>query len=315
MKCEICHKNDAETAIEVNGDDGGRELYVCKRCAKKHKRESEACSFSEGDADETAMGRALPPGVSISMAGVIGPDGKMTSGGNMGEIPPQVLDMLDDFIKKVRGEEEESHKKSYEDWPVVDCNEFFPATMIVLGKVSLQASRFERKFEDLKKSLHEKNVELIDFTIDGIPECGHVYEIRHNNLSESELRSILKEVSGNELIASDTLIAHNFITLDDALCRALAVLKNCRLLTPGEFLDLATIVLFGLHMGYVSGISAGKILNCLMTLDLFETNGQNEDAIEQDEDEDGMIYEEAELADTVRSMFKGVKLNTNARRD
>ena len=34
MKCEICHKQDAEQAVVVKRDGKDRELYVCKACAK-----------------------------------------------------------------------------------------------------------------------------------------------------------------------------------------------------------------------------------------------------------------------------------------
>lgn len=38
MKCEICHENDARTAIHVMVDGREKELYVCRECAE---RESE----------------------------------------------------------------------------------------------------------------------------------------------------------------------------------------------------------------------------------------------------------------------------------
>ncbi len=37
MKCEICHKADAETAIVLKKDGEERELYVCKKCAAAAK--------------------------------------------------------------------------------------------------------------------------------------------------------------------------------------------------------------------------------------------------------------------------------------
>lgn len=39
MKCEICHKADAETVLKLKKKDGSvRELYVCKACAAAAKR-------------------------------------------------------------------------------------------------------------------------------------------------------------------------------------------------------------------------------------------------------------------------------------
>lgn len=33
MKCEICHKSEAETAVSVTRNGEARELYVCRKCA------------------------------------------------------------------------------------------------------------------------------------------------------------------------------------------------------------------------------------------------------------------------------------------
>lgn len=42
MKCEICHKADATTAITVKQNDSAKELYVCAACAAAHRRSSTA---------------------------------------------------------------------------------------------------------------------------------------------------------------------------------------------------------------------------------------------------------------------------------
>lgn len=33
MKCEICHRSEAETAVSTNENGVARELYVCRKCA------------------------------------------------------------------------------------------------------------------------------------------------------------------------------------------------------------------------------------------------------------------------------------------
>ncbi len=39
MKCEICHKAEAQTVLHRKKEDGGdEELYVCKECAEKAKK-------------------------------------------------------------------------------------------------------------------------------------------------------------------------------------------------------------------------------------------------------------------------------------
>ena len=61
MKCEICHKNEAVTAIPtiVNGVDD--ELYVCSDCARNEKLRSQKKS------QRTRKETLLPPGVSMSV--------------------------------------------------------------------------------------------------------------------------------------------------------------------------------------------------------------------------------------------------------
>ena len=41
MKCEMCHRAEAETAITEAVADGTQELYVCRACAKKAAQHSE----------------------------------------------------------------------------------------------------------------------------------------------------------------------------------------------------------------------------------------------------------------------------------
>ena len=314
MKCELCHKNNAETAIEVNGNDGARELYVCKQCAKSHKRERAAVSTLDDATDEISSGHSLPlpPGVSISMSGIIGPDGRMTTSGNAGDIPSQVLDMLDNFIKKIRRDEDGNPDKTeHEDWPLVDGFTYFPDELVLFGRVSLQALHLEGRIEELKKFLHEKNVELTGLTVDNIPECGHIYELRHNNLDQEELQSVLEEVLEKEMSARDVLLQDDQCILGDALCRAIAVLKNCRLLTPGEFLDLTTVVIFGLNLRYVSGIDELTIRERLLELECAEALELDGEA-EKDKDP---LEREIELADSTRAMFRHVKMNSKARKD
>ncbi len=38
MKCEICHKAEAQVPVTIKVDGGEKELYVCKACAEKANR-------------------------------------------------------------------------------------------------------------------------------------------------------------------------------------------------------------------------------------------------------------------------------------
>ena len=52
MKCEICHKGEAEVAIHKTEDGTERELYVCHACAAAEKAKAEKKSEKSGEAPE-----------------------------------------------------------------------------------------------------------------------------------------------------------------------------------------------------------------------------------------------------------------------
>ena len=53
MKCEICHKGEAEVAIHKTEDGAERELYVCHACAAAEKAKTEK---KPGKPDEAPEG-------------------------------------------------------------------------------------------------------------------------------------------------------------------------------------------------------------------------------------------------------------------
>ncbi len=57
MKCEICHKRDAETAIHKTVDGADRELYVCGECARA---EESAGRKDAGEGDGVKPPEGLP---------------------------------------------------------------------------------------------------------------------------------------------------------------------------------------------------------------------------------------------------------------
>lgn len=70
MKCEICHKNNAETVLHREEDGKKRELYVCRECAAKDSRTRTAAprgarprgkSGAKPDISVTISGPGNPP--------------------------------------------------------------------------------------------------------------------------------------------------------------------------------------------------------------------------------------------------------------
>ena len=66
MKCELCHKTDAQTAITRGEGDAAEELYVCNECAKAERQRRQKKSL------RTRKVSGLPPGVSMSITEISG---------------------------------------------------------------------------------------------------------------------------------------------------------------------------------------------------------------------------------------------------
>ena len=90
----------------------------------------------------------------------------------------------------------------------------------------------------------------------------------------------------------------------DALCRALAVMKNCRLLSPGECFDLLSPLRLAAKERMLDGITAAEIEKMLQETDL----SNSEDKLEQEERD----RVDAERADEMNRRFEDVVLNERA---
>ena len=83
MKCELCHKADAQTAITRGEGDAAEELYVCHACAKAERINRQKKS------QRTRKVTGLPPGMSMSITQISrSPDGEITEDSVDGENAP-----------------------------------------------------------------------------------------------------------------------------------------------------------------------------------------------------------------------------------
>jgi hypothetical protein len=90
----------------------------------------------------------------------------------------------------------------------------------------------------------------------------------------------------------------------DALCRALAILKNCRLLSPGELFDLLSPLRLAALEKMLDGIKFSEIEKIQNGVDL---TGE-EDRLEPQERD----RRDAERADEMNRRFEEVVLNERA---
>ena len=90
----------------------------------------------------------------------------------------------------------------------------------------------------------------------------------------------------------------------DSLCRALAVMKNCRLLSPGEFFDLLSPLRLAAREGMLDGMASDEIEKMLLSADLSGA----EDKLGQEERD----RVDADRADDMNRRFEDVVLNERA---
>ena len=90
----------------------------------------------------------------------------------------------------------------------------------------------------------------------------------------------------------------------DSLCRALAILKNCRLLSQGEYFDLLSPLRLAAKEKMLDGITFAEIERTMAKLDL-----SGGDAKLEQEERDRV---DAERADAANRRFEDVMLNERA---
>ena len=94
MKCEICHKNDAETVFHREEGGKTRELYVCRECASREARKRTPAPRTQ----HTRGKQGSRPDVSVTISGT-------------GEPPPPFIEALlnatADLVNHIAEEESE----------------------------------------------------------------------------------------------------------------------------------------------------------------------------------------------------------------
>ena len=295
MKCELCHNADAETAIVRGEGDAAEELYVCHACAKAERQRRQKKS------QRTRKVTGLPPGVSMSIT-QIGPTGE----GENGENPPPILgaimnafqDMVSD-LEKAAKESKAEKGPEYHDFPASRVDDAYR----IGGRFHLEGLHLIGELDAVKRAVRALRMELVGVTADGVKDAGHVYTLRYAGSSE-QVKRVVEDLLREERNARVRLFEELPRVFGDSLCRALAILKNCRLLSPGEYFDLLSPLRLAAKEEMLDGIASGEIEKMLVEVDLTSS----EDKLEQ-ADRDKI---DAERADEMNKRFEDVMLNERA---
>lgn len=291
MKCELCHERDAETAIQQERDGVEEELYVCQACAKQARLSRQKKSQRTRKA-----GGAPAPEVSISVSG--------SSEGD--EPPPQVIEAIMSAvtgmvngIERAAQEQRASRTPEMRDFP---CGRAEAAYRIGSG-LHLEGLHLIGELEAVQRAAHALRMQLVGIDADGVSGAGHVFRLRYSGGAE-RARRVVESILAQERNARVRLFEEMPRVFGDALCRALAILKNCRLLSPGELFDLLSPLRLAALEKMLDGIGLDEIEKMLATIDL-SSKEDRETVPERDRID-------AERADAMNRRFEDVVLNERA---
>lgn len=284
MKCEICHNADAQVAIEKDDE----ELYVCKSCAEKErvsrqKRSQRTRKISRDGVEMTVTeissdGDAPPPIVKAIMNAFDG----MLSG-----------------IEKASQDAKKSEKPPLHDFPV----ERAEAAYRVGSGLHLEGLYLIGELDAVRRAAHALNMDLVGVSADGVKDSGHVFRLGYSG-SQEQAKRFVEDLLAQERNARIRLREEMPRVFGDSLCRALAILKNCRLLSPGELFDLLSPLRLAAIEKMLDGVTLRTIESMMMKIDL----SSKED--ELDINERDRI--DAERADEMNARFEDVVLNEKA---
>ena len=286
MKCEICHNADAQTAIEKNGE----ELYVCKACAEKERVSRQKRSQRTRKITRDGMEMTVT---------------EISSDSDGGE-PPQIVkaimsafDGMLSGIEKAAEEAKKSEKPDLHDFPVERAEPHYR----VGAALHLEGLYLIGEFEAVRRAAHALNMELVGITADGVKDAGHVYRLGYSG-SQEQAKRFVQDILAQERNARIRLREEMPRVFGDSLCRALAILKNCRLLSPGELFDLLSPIRLAAIEKMLDGITLRGVESLMAKIDL----SSNEDELDMNERD----RIDAERADEMNARFEDVVLNEKA---
>ena len=150
---------------------------------------------------------------------------------------------------------------------------------------------------------------------DGFREAGHLYRISNNamlGLREDELvariQRAFKDLAKQELAARKALVEEMPRHFEDAVTRALAILKSARLLSEWEFLDLLSPIRLAAQMEFLDDFTSEEA-DALIS-ERLEMHDDGE--VRSRDEEDARDRRDAKLADRVNARFSTVRLNDKA---
>ena len=244
MKCEWCHKRDAETQVEGEGEDEVK--YVCNRCAKRLRREAER-SEEEPFHEEEDAPELDPEDMNDPMQGAL-----------------DALDGMIDSIRKTLGDEPEEYEE-------IDDEEgqgrmVYRRLRFGRGKnryrycglLHLEGLFLVGELDHAKRIASEYGVRLTSVKHTGMLDAGHAFAVSHR-CSTSEARDMVNTLIERERMARKMLREELTRLYMDTTMRSLAILRAAKLMAPDELFDLISPLKLAAYDGILAGIDTDEL--------------------------------------------------------
>ena len=164
-------------------------------------------------------------------------------------------------------------------------------------------------------ALHAVRFQDLAIHKDGIAQSAHLFRISNGavlGLAERELlkrgRRIFDDLVVQELNARKALVEDTPRILEDSVSRALAVLRNARLLSPGELLDLLSPIRLATTLGILSGITRSETARLMRQ----QIDANDLPPPRTSEDDRRRDARDAGIADWANRRFADVSFNARA---
>ena len=286
MNCEICKKNPAETAIDKDGE----ELYVCKACANAERLKNQKKS--------QRTRRITKDGVEMSITEVSGDADDDT------DAPPIVKALMNAFegmVSDLEKASEEAKKSAQPEYHDFDSSHLTSGYRIG-DMYHLEGLHLIGELEPARRALHALGMDFAGICADGVKDTGHVFKLRYTG-SKEQAERVSDELVTQERYARIRLFEEMPRILGDSVCRALAILKNARLISPGELFDLLSPLRLAAQKKMLEGITLKEIDKLMLAADL-SSSEDSLDCVERDD-------LDAQRADKANARFEDVLFNEN----
>jgi protein-arginine kinase len=186
----------------------------------------------------------------------------------------------------------------------------------ISGLFHLEALNLVGQLDHVLNALNGLRMDAIGIDGDAVIDAGHFYRVSNASMLgtdekdiESRTGRIFSALVQQEINARIRLIEELPRVFDDALCRSIALLKSCKLISEWEFLDLISPLKIAAELGYLDNFTK-EMANSLIRPRLDLPEFSNPSTIEEIKEKD---MKEASFANKVNKMFKSVRLNARGK--